>query len=243
MKKSIYGFIIAIGIVTPSCINILGKVTGLSENTTTLEKINVPNKEVYFLGMRHLGKKEFYESAEKTIKEYQDKGFVFYLEGINKIDSSNFSNDNPRYIKDTLSHKKIRRILGIDLANKYSEIDNPILDNLVTKYSLIDQPKYYKLGVKNYVWVDIPLSELIKKFESTHGTVNLTTCDSVTDLKAPYVCGIANKITLKQFKNEIIKQYRNEHIVNTIKNSTDKKIVIIYGILHYKGIVELLKVN
>ena len=45
----------------------------------------------------------------------------------------------------------------------------------------------------------------------------------------------------KFFLNEIILDRRNKLIAETLINSSDKKIIMIYGKMHLKGIREYLK--
>ncbi len=48
-----------------SCTSLIASKAGLNEASPKLEKISVPDKEVYFLGMAHLQKNDFYENAKK----------------------------------------------------------------------------------------------------------------------------------------------------------------------------------
>ena len=104
-------------------------------------------KEVYFLGMSHLAKKEYYDNTKLLIEDFQAKVFIFYLESINDF-------ENKIIILDTLAVKKFRKLTDLDLSIKYSKSQNPCLQKLKNRYALIDQPKYLFFGLKNYKRVD-----------------------------------------------------------------------------------------
>ena len=75
-------------------------------------------KEVYFLGMSHLAKKEFYENTKLFIEDFPEKDFIFYQESINDF-------ENKIIILDTLAVKKFRNLTDLDLSIKYSKSQNP----------------------------------------------------------------------------------------------------------------------
>lgn len=210
-----------------SCIGIIASTTGLNDESPTITKIPIEGKEVYFIGMAHLAKKEFYESTTKTVASYKNKGFVFYVENV------------ATEIDDTIALKKFRKLTSIDLKIKYSNVDNPYLVKLKDEYNLVDQPKYEKLGIDNYQKIDYNYVELIDFYEKKYGEIKLDSCDLNTSIKDKYGCKAYRLSDRKSFTKEIILAERNKLVVDKLKNSTDTKIIVIFGKKHLKGIKSL----
>jgi hypothetical protein len=234
MKKIFFYTIALLGILLQSCLSIISNKYELNSKTPKLEKINVNGKEVYFLGMAHLAKKEFYDNSKLLIEDLQKKGFIFYIESVTDL-------DNKSAIIDTLSVKKIRKLIDLDLTIRYSNSKNPYLQKIKDKYDLIDQPKYEFFELKNYKRIDYSYTQLIDFYETKYEKIKLDSCDLRTEIRNPYNCETANITDRKKFTNEIILNMRNKLIVDSLLNAQDKKIVIIYGKMHLKGIKEYLK--
>jgi len=233
MKKLIIFFsTITIIVSFSSCLSIIASKVNLKQTSPKLERISTPNKEVYFLGMAHLANSEFYENTRKIITDFQKKGFIFYIENTVAYDSN-------KLISDTLYLKKFRKISQIDLTRKYSQLSNPLMQKIIKKYELIDQPSYQVLGVINSTWVDYSYIDLINLYEKKYFIIKLDSCDIETNLKEQYNCNF-DKSVKNTFIKEIIYKERNNLIAKTIINSNDKKIVIIYGKNHLEGVQKAL---
>ena len=220
-------------ILFQSCLSVIVSKYDLNSKTPKLEKIDVPEKEVYFLGVAHIAKEEFYENMKVIIEELQEKDFIFYLESVSELDKKNIS-------IDTFSIKKIRKLTDLDISLKYSESQNPYLQKLRKKYDLIDQPKYDFFALKNYKRVDYSYAELINFYEAKFGKIELDSCDVNTEIRSIYKCKSGNTTERKNFTDEIILDVRNRLIADSITKSNDKKIVVIYGKAHLKGIKQYL---
>ncbi len=234
MKKIIYYSIAFLSISLQSCLSVIAKKYELNSKSPKLEKINVKGKEVYFLGMSHLAKKEFYENTKLLVEDLQAKGFIFYVESITELSNQN------RQI-DTVSVKKLRKLTDLDLTIRFSKSKNPYLQKLKDKYVLIDQPKYDFFGVKNFKRIDYSYTQLINFYELKYKKIILDSCDLKSEIRSPYNCESATISERKNFTNDIILNMRNKLVVDSISNSFDNKIVIIYGKMHLKGIKEYLK--
>ncbi len=233
MKKLIIFFsTITIIVSFSSCLSIIASKVNFKQTSPKLERISTPNKEVYFLGMAHLANSEFYENTKKIITDFQKKGFIFYIENTVAYDSN-------KLISDTLYLKKFRKMSLIDLTNKYSQLSNPLMQKIIKKYELIDQPSYQVLGVINSTWVDYSYIDLINLYEKRYSIIKLDSCDIETNLKEQYNCNVDKSIR-NIFLKEIIIEERNNLIAKTIINSNDKKIVIIYGKNHLEGVQKIL---
>ena len=147
MKKIICCIAAILIISLQSCLSVIANKYEINSKSPKLEKIDVQGKEVYFLGMSHLAKKEYYDNTKLLIEDFQAKVFIFYLESINDF-------ENKIIILDTLAVKKFRKLTDLDLSIKYSKSQNPFLQKLKNRYALIDQPKYLFFGLKNYKRVD-----------------------------------------------------------------------------------------
>ena len=102
----------------------------------------------------------------------------------------------------------------------------------------IVQPKWKDLGITESDFnADISLKDLITEYEDRYDEVELDNCDMETSFKNEYNCSKSTKNDL----SPIILDFRNQNIVNLIKNSNDKKIVVIYGARHKKGIIKLME--
>jgi pheromone shutdown protein TraB len=167
------------------------------------------------------------------VNEFASKGFVFYVEAITELERSKFN-------LDTLYAKKFRKLTEIDLTIRYSMSENLLLQKLKTKYKLIDQPKYDSFGMKNFKRVDLNYTELVDGYENKFEKIILDSCDLRTDLGKRYNCQKSNLSERKNFRNELIFKARNKLITDSVLNSDDKKIVIVYGKMHLDGIKELL---
>jgi|GEM_PF-1488615 len=225
--------ICAISLFFSSCISFIAKQTGLHDKTPVFERLNVPEKEVYFLGMMHLAKSEYYEAAKKILDTFNKQGYVFYVESV----SENTTDSTVKVELDSIRMKKIRKIIRLDLG-KYSETDNEILKKLIQKFNLVDQPHYRNMGIKNYRRVDLSYVQLIDMYEKKYGPVILDSCDLATALKTSYNCNPLPARTRKIFTDEFIVAERNKLIAEAALSSNDKKIVIIYGKKHLEGIRE-----
>ncbi len=71
--------------------------------------------------MMHLASNEFYENTRKIIADFQQRGFIFFVELVGEKNK----------IQDSLNLKKIRKLIGLDLTTKYSQNNNPILRNII----------------------------------------------------------------------------------------------------------------
>ena len=233
MKKIILRSIIIVLLFLQSCLPFVAKKLQLDAKNPSIEKLQINEKEVYFMGMSHLAKKEFYDNTKLLVKEFQSKGFVFYVEAITELDKTKF-------ILDTFYAKKFRKLTEIDLTIRYSMSENLLLQKLKTKYNLIDQPKYDSFGMKNFKRVDFNYTELVDGYENKFEKIVLDSCDLRTDIGKPYNCQKSSLLKRMNFRNELVFKSRNKLITDSILNSNDKRIVIVYGRRHLDGIKEIL---
>lgn len=234
MKKVIHYSFIILSISLQSCLKIIAKKYELDGKTPRLEKIEIKNKDVFFLGMSHLAKNEFYDNTKLLIADLQEKGYIFYVESITELKNKNIP-------IDTFSLKKLRKLTDLDLTIRFSNSKNPYLQKLKNKYTLVDQPSYESLGVKNFKRIDYSYTELINFYEMKYKVIALDSCDLKTDIRKDYNCETLNLTDKRNFTNDIVLNMRNKLIADSLVNSGDSKIVVIYGKMHLKGIKDYLK--
>lgn len=224
-----------------SCSTLIGtalKQVGILDTEAPLLTLPYEGKEVLFMGMMHIAKPEFYEAVSSAMDSLQKEGFVVYYEG-QRLKHS----EKPKIPEgDSIYYLKFRKTLGLDPLLKYSEVK--YLDKQVEKHQLVDQPAYTEMSIleQNAYSADVSVPEMIQAYEKGKGEIVLTDCDWETPLgEKNYKCKKASNEQRNYFLNQIVFDYRNQHIVKTIKELGHDKIVIIYGKKHYEGIKEILE--
>ncbi len=103
----------------------------------------------------------------------------------------------------------------------------------------IEQPEYKQMGVDdNDVWADINYLQMINQFEQQYGEIILDSLDMHTPFEAKFAKSEA--FTKKQY-NSIVIDYRNDHIIELIRESKNNKILLLYGEGHRKNFHKKLK--
>lgn len=228
---------IALSSCAKKLVDLALKKSGAFDKTTVLQPLEYNDKEIVFLNMVHLATKEYYADVTHKIDSLQKDGYFVFYEGLYLKKSERIIDKN-----DTITYLKFRKVMGIDPLLEYSKI-KPFSD-YVDKHQLIDQPDYTDLGItsKNSKAVDLPMTVLISELEKEKGAVELTPCDFDQKLgSGSYTCDKAASDVRKYMMEHVVINKRNEHIVQQIKQSDNKKIVIVYGKNHYDGIKEMLQ--
>lgn len=213
------------------------KKNGVLDTKAVLQPLEYDDKKIVFLNMVHLGTKEYYADVKSKIDSLQKEGFFVMYEGLYLRKSERIIKEN-----DTVNYLKFRKVMGIDPLVEYSKM-KPFSDYIV-KYDLLDQPDYPELGItsKNSKAVDLPMSVLISELEKEKGIVQLSQCDYNSKLgSGAYTCGKVDKDLQKYMLESIVLDKRNKNIVEQIKQSSSKKIVVVYGKNHYSGIQKMLQ--
>ncbi|WP_330444397.1 hypothetical protein [Flavobacterium sp. C4GT6] len=202
-----------------------------------MKTLTYKDKVIVFVEMMHLGKVEFYNDVKSKIDSLENEGYFVFYEGLYLKKSDRVIKEN-----DTINYLKFRKILNLDPLLEYSKVKP--LSEYVSKYNLIDQPDYTDLGLtpENSQPVDLPVTVLINEFEKEKGSIILNDCDYKTPLGSEnYTCETVNSEDKKFFLKEIVENKRNINLVEKIKTTTKKKILILYGKKHYEPVDRLLK--
>jgi hypothetical protein len=210
---------------------------GAIDNKVSLKKIDYSDKSILFMSMTHMSEEKFYEDCRKTIDSLLDKGYFIFGEGasIEGVES-----EGVLVVKDTLTLKKFRKIIGIEISDYLS---HPYFNKYKQRYKIIEQPRYLyaeRDSTKKQI-IDYSMKQLVAFFEAEKGEVILDECDLKTPLKTEYKCKSLPKEHREYFMKEIVLKKRDELVAETIKKSPKNKILLVYGAAHYEGISKLLK--
>jgi len=222
-----------------SCNSFWLKYSGVLDEKTELKVISNGQKNIAYLPLHHIGRKEYYDDMSKKIDSLQNLNYIVFYEMVTTD------------LKDSLEYidyaKKFRKIQGgFGAGNGYLDtINNKIYGNIKydEKYKMRNQPKFFEIGVDSLsaINADVKLEELISAFEKRNGTIKLNECDLKTGLKSEYTCETLNKKLKKDFKKNFTLGMRNENLAELITNSNSNKIFVIYGARHFRGMLKELK--
>lgn len=152
---------------------------------------------------------------------------MFFFEQI----STDFTTDS--LLKDTI-RRKVRKIKGF--SGTYKEATE---DTYFKKY--IQQPSYEELGIDNNdIRADVDYLEFINEWEKLNGVIILDSVDFNTSFNEKFNKGVF--YTNKQYKSVVV-DFRNDFLINKIKNSNNERILILYGEGHRKNFKKKLKDN
>ncbi|CAM3333146.1 hypothetical protein [Empedobacter stercoris] len=203
-----------------------------------LNKINHNEKSLYFLPIRHIGTKVYYQQVTTKIDSLQSLGYHFLFEGNSLHKSDKIVSD-----ENVESYLKFRKITGIDILLPYSKI--PPYSDYCIKYNLIDQPSYAEFGMNenDSKSADLSIKQLVDSYEKSYPKITLDSCDYNTNLNETYSCTKVDETSRKIFMKDFILKKRNEHLVSQIKNNKNKQLVIIYGENHFDEVKDIFEKN
>lgn len=181
------------------------------------------DKEIIFIPMIHVAKPGYYEKVKDFLSQKRNEGYVVYYEGL--VTGAATPEE-----RDTLT-LKMRKIIGYHLCGAYTNKENKSTPQYLKKY--VGQ-NMTNTGIDTLrdVRADMTVKELIAKIESERGEkIELESCDFETPLNAPYKCS-----NYKQYYYRFTRKYRDDYLSNLLLNTSDKKIVVIYGGDHKWGV-------
>ncbi|CAM4087751.1 hypothetical protein FLAN108750_09550 [Flavobacterium antarcticum] len=207
-----------------SLINYALEKKGIYDDHITTKTFSVANKQIIFLPMQHVGRKEYYDDVKRKIDSLKSKDYVFFYEKI--IDDT----------KDTLDLYKFRKIIhfGIPKNGYVNLLDSLYKSGTKFKYTLINQPSIETFGLtsQNSFNIDMTIETIINNVEKSKD-ITLEQCDFINSYTQNYKC--TNKLLNKEEWKKYLIDDRNDFLVNEVKKSKFKKIVVIYGKAHLNG--------
>jgi hypothetical protein len=200
----------------------------INKKKATVNSYSLGDKEIKFIPMHHLGKEDFYFDVREKVLKYKSEGYVVFYELVKP-------STNVDSVTNDLNRRKMRRIKGFD--GNYKELFSKMG---LFKNSIL-QPSYETLGTdENDVRADVTWEQFITEWENVNGLVVLDSVDINTPFNGTYK--MTRNYSRTQ-KNKIILDYRNSYLASMIKEATNKKILVIYGKGHRKGVFKLLSEN
>lgn len=217
MKLRFSYFLLFIFTLISSC-KLIGSIITMNKNDRKPIKIeNCLGKDVVYMPIHHFGKKKFYSNLKNKISSYQEEGYVVYYEGvyINTKDSTERNN----------IILKFRKLSGFLPSRKQYNQLKAIFPNK------IPQPSMKQLGANNKSFnVDMSMDSLVYKYENEYGLIKLDSIDYNTHIDSLYIGEPMQNFNIVKHK------WREEKIFSNIFNSTEEKILLVFGKKHKKRI-------
>lgn len=211
-------------------------------------------KTVVFQTMAHIASDRFYESIKNQITEAKKKNFVLFFEGVRPGTPENIKKFNEAMwvVFDKSLYTNISKLYGLreqrndeflKLVNDRDTNVDISIDDIITKYEKrlkengnqkktappIDLSPLVNESLKN-IWP----RELVVFSYLNRGIMNFIMKNSTAQDAIISASG-------QQDIFATILQDRNEHLANTILESKDDNIFVIYGMLHFEWVYELLQ--
>lgn len=217
MKKiALFSLVVSMLLSIISCTRV---AVALTNKKDPLKKKTVwvkGDKEIIFIPMIHIAKAEYYEQIKNFLSQKRNEGYVVYYEDLKNGGKTSEE-------RDTLT-LKMRKIIGYHLCGAYTNKENKSTPRYLKEY--VGQ-NMTNTGIDTLrdLRADMTVRELIAKIESERGEkIELESCDFETPLNAPYKCS-----NYKQYYYRFTRKYRDDYLSNLLLNTSDKKIVVIYG--------------
>ena len=240
--KSTYNILILVFLqpLFSSCAKVILNKLDAFENNMPLKYITNGKKNIVFFPMHHIGKRSFYDDTKNKVDSFIKLGYKVYYEAVL------LGSVKDSLQKDTI-YRKARKITGVDFvtaranAGYIDTINNTLLGKktkLISKYNLINQPKNLipKSDTSKIRNVDATFVQLINECEKKYGPIILEKYDFETNFGEKY------KFKRSKGINEyFLYIFRNHLIADSIMNDRENKIIIVFGGLHFKGILEDLQ--
>ncbi|MBK9378228.1 MAG: hypothetical protein IPM86_08275 [Saprospiraceae bacterium] len=169
----------------------------------------IQDKNVVFLELWSTAKEEYYDDLRSKLVFYKSKSYE--INGLRTCCPK--SEDSIRIVTTKL---KIRKLRG------YARPIDPESDDIIFS-NFVKRPSWDKLGLANKPnWWTYSLSDLMDKFEQTHGKVELEEMDLNTSFSTRYR---GDKSRKKEFKSFFIDE-TNRELIKRIQESPSKNLLI-----------------
>ena len=221
MKKTV--LFLSVAFVLLFAVSCTRVATALTNKKNPLKEKTVwmkGDKEIVFIPMIHVAKAGYYEKVKDFLSQKRNEGYVVYYEGV-EIGAA-----TPEE-RDTLT-LKMRKIIGSNLCGGYTNKENKSTPQYLKKYVGQDMTNT-GIDTLRDVRADMTVKELIAKIEAERGKkIALEPCDFETPLNAPYKCTNYKR----RYYYDFTRTYRDKYLSTLLLNTSDKKIVVVYGGAH-----------
>ena len=222
----------------------------------TLNQITLSNweKTVVFQKMIHIAKPNYYNSIAQEIESYKNQWFVYFFEWVKSGTQENMDSfDTALWIEfDADLYENLSKLYALEAQNNSKFLN--IVNNKDFNVDMnIDEIiwEYKELKVENNITneyspaIDIN-SEIIETLAQLNSRqlevlqyVNLTFLTTITKNEA-FLEKIQNNFW-NELLFQVILEWRNQVIVDTITESEDSNIFATYWALHFNWVLEWLQ--
>jgi hypothetical protein len=198
---------------------------GLKSKEVVSYTLKSNTKEIHFIGMTHIGQKEFYENIKKEVIKFKKKGYVLFYEFIDTEDKS----------VTEIDLRKVRKFAGFLPTENGHKQGIRDFSNIKGLEAQRNEMFFNLINNKDYI-ADISVTLAVKAYEDRYGEIILTP----EDLNTPLEETVSETLPTKDMFS-IVLDFRNIHIANFITESEYDKIILMYGSEHKTGVLEELK--
>lgn len=214
---------------------------------------------IIFQTMSHIGSQKFYDTVQRDIQSYKQQGYVLYFEGVGPGNEQNSKDFNTAlWINfDTELYDNFSKLYGVVAQNNedFLNIENNLDYNIDINIDEI-MDIYRKKTTSSSSWTKSSFMQSNELQDVNSLILEQLAWLNETQLKViRYINQSLLNFMIKQEKlrnlivervaNQdlfsVILDQRNAHIVSEIQARWDKKIFILYGLMHFEWVFNLLK--
>jgi hypothetical protein len=213
------------------------------------------NKTIVFQWMAHIGSEKFYNQIKQNIKENKNDGFVLYYEWVKlwtvensekfdgllwvKFDKKTYVNLSKLYWLRAQDNRDFFKIVNDKDYNVDVTMDD-IIAWYEKKYGKISKDAMKQNWEANVAPLDVwvVLDEAIKKLTPRELDLLIYVNRSIMNfiIKSDNVRDTILANSWQKDLFDIILDDRNKVLADRLANSADKKIYVLYGLMHFKWI-------
>lgn len=250
MSKHVLPFLLMSTVLFTACTG-LQTVKKMKSKTATVSEWRKADKTVLFIPMVHIAHPDFYRSVRRTIELKKADGFVVYYEGteMKPVEAAKKQELSVKpYLKHFRGAAHLDSICQVVYKIKLSKFiglipDQSVYHNAIPETGffsgMVVQPSATKLGMdttdKN---VDAGDNEMVDEYERRFGEIMLEEADFAMTASSTFPKSLRLP---KNNVNAILIEYRDEYLARHIHHSADKKIIVLFGMVHMEGTFKQLK--
>lgn len=222
-------------------------------------KISNGEQTLHFQTMSHIASQSFYTYVRDDIFKAKKDGFVLYFEGVRPGSEENMNKFNSALGVELEpgTYDKLSELYGIVaqdnsyflwlVNNKDYNIDLSI-DEIIEIYEA--KKELSATSDRNLLWSGSVLSSEMQNIDAYINDMSEREISFLRYINQAFMNMIIKNesirtIIMKAVWNEdiftVILDDRNAHLVKSINDNPKKDIFIIYGLMHFDGVYELLK--
>ncbi len=180
------------------------------------------DKIVEYIDMVHISNNTFYNNVRKEVLRAKKDDYVLFYEYIDYTK-----------VEGELALKSRKMAGFLPSEEGYGKVAKPLIDK---GYVVQKNDMFLNLINSKDFRADITPEQLINKYEELYGVIELDATDINTPIGEPIATILPTKKT-----EQVILHYRNNYLAKAINSSEYKKIIVLYGAAHRKGLIQELK--